>query len=558
MKHSLLISKTSLLSICLIFVLFLISCGKDEYDFDSFESIENSVSEDNVQFDDVSFKSTSSQEGVTLYKDRNFNGGTITYKEEDREGMPAVVGNDRLSSVIVSDGYYVELYLDTGYRGKHLTLFPGEYASLEQWDNRTSSFKVKKYDSGFFPLVNFYEDEGRGGWKQTLTAIGSTTDYSYPFLRNDRVSLLEVPYGVTVTLYSREGLGGSKVKFGPGSYNLRNHGFNDRATSVKIELNDVEEIGVKYTIISEKESGTPMNLRDISENHDDDSVFNRTLTLKQTKTETWTRSWSNQTLVGLTISKQVGTSFVADALTAEANLTVTGQFQNTFTIGRADSGTDGEEFNYSTTVPRIEPRTRAVLETTLTPRLYEVEAEYTLRLKMPENTPNGVQSRETTVTAKIEIGTFQSSEIKFYTEPLDSAPIGKRIAFKKSGGIERWILAEKYVDNNQLVARGNEIKNWEQFYVKRHPFGGIALQALSTGKYVRVNPDGSVTATGNVDNPGQAENFEWESLSSNTMALKSVKNGKYLQARWSEEKAVVKAVGNSARNWETFEYVILN
>ena len=135
------------------------------------------------------------------------------------------------------------------------------------------------------------------------------------------------------------------------------------------------------------------------------------------------------------------------------------------------------------------------------------------------------------------------------------APIGKIIALKKTGGDGNYITAEKYANDNQLLARANAIGPWEKFVVESHPNGGIALKALSNNKYVQVqgsNATKPLRATGAA--PGTWEQFEWKSKGTNQVALKSMYTNKWVSASLSTNNALVIPSGLSDANNETFIY----
>lgn len=149
------------------------------------------------------------------------------------------------------------------------------------------------------------------------------------------------------------------------------------------------------------------------------------------------------------------------------------------------------------------------------------------------------------------------AEVEVYEDK--NAPIGSTIAFRKYGGDNLWVTAEKTNDDNQLIARGIAASSWEKFLIEEHPDGGIALKSNATGKYIQVQ--------GNSENSpiraqGEAmrswEQFEWKSMGDNEMALQSVYTGKWIQASWQENEAILYANGEEAGMWETFTYSIID
>ena len=136
-----------------------------------------------------------------------------------------------------------------------------------------------------------------------------------------------------------------------------------------------------------------------------------------------------------------------------------------------------------------------------------------------------------------------------------AAPIGKFISLRKAGGDRKFVRADK--TNNRLIADRTVVREWEKFYVDKHPQGGIVLRAVSNGKYVYV-PDRNSNAALEPRGGGRFtwERMEWKSMGQNKVALKSVHSGKWLQAAWNENNGLVRARGAQPRTFETFEWRI--
>lgn len=172
-------------------------------------------------------------------------------------------------------------------------------------------------------------------------------------------------------------------------------------------------------------------------------------------------------------------------------------------------------------------------------------------------TPKGAIGSRVRIKLK-DTNPLSLAEVQIYGVSSGGAPIGSTIAFRKSSGDALWVTAEKYDNDNQLLARGTGIYDWEKFLVEAHPDGGIALKSNATGKYVQVQGNHAtkpVRATGNA--MGTWEQFLWQDMGSNQMALQSMYTGKWLQANWNTSKAVVYPNGAAAKTWETFDYTIV-
>gem|GEM_PF-6583129 len=173
-------------------------------------------------------------------------------------------------------------------------------------------------------------------------------------------------------------------------------------------------------------------------------------------------------------------------------------------------------------------------------------------------TPNGIIGSRVLIQLR-DTNPLSLAEVQIYGTSSSSVPIGSPIAFRKSGGDALWVTAEKFINENQLLARSKSIRDWEKFLVEAHPDGGIALKSNATGKYIQVQGNHTtkpVRATG--DAMGAWEQFLWQDMGSNQMALQSMHTGKWLQAKWKINNAVVYPNGTAAKTWETFDYTIIN
>ena len=169
---------------------------------------------------------------------------------------------------------------------------------------------------------------------------------------------------------------------------------------------------------------------------------------------------------------------------------------------------------------------------------------------------SGKNGKTSEISVNVTVGNPKPS-----TPPISStnAPIGKIITLKKSGGDKKYVTAEKSANDNQVWARGTRLGKWEQFLVEAHPKGGIALKALSNGKYLRVaNTSTTIPVRAKGEAKAKWEQFQWKNKGNGKVALKSVHNGKWLQARHSTNNALVLPKGDKDLTWETFNYEIVS
>lgn len=138
-----------------------------------------------------------------------------------------------------------------------------------------------------------------------------------------------------------------------------------------------------------------------------------------------------------------------------------------------------------------------------------------------------------------------------------SAPIGKVISLRKTGGDRKYVRALQSGTNN-LAADASSVQGWERYNVENHPQGGIALKAQSNNKYVQVqgnNQNLPVRARG-ASKQGW-ERLEWKSKGAGKVAIKSLWTNKWLQCAWNQNNAIMYPKGASDQGWETFDFAIL-
>ena len=314
---------------------------------------------------------------VTIYDGSNFSGTNKTLEAGKYPTIP--IGNDKISSVKVAPGFYVKLFIDTGFRGRPLFLFAGEYPNLINRNNAFSSMQILEHDAAIFPTVSFYDHVNFAGFEQRLAATDQKTTFNNPFFNHDVISSVKVPEGVTVTIFEHPDLKGRSLTLDPGEYkDLRIFGFNDVASSLEIKQNNLEVAKIEYIKIDSQE-GEPIFIETTAQNASSlDQQAN--LTLETSYEETFTRSFSNSTLFGLEISTTTNVGVEIGPLSSSVEQTVTSKFENTFTFGKEESNTKsisiGKELNVT-----IPPGKIAKAFMTLTPQKATIEAIYTLRLK---------------------------------------------------------------------------------------------------------------------------------------------------------------------------------
>ena len=345
---------------------------------------------------------------VSIYKHSNFKGTAATYSKGQFITIP--IGNDQISSIKVKLGYFAYFYRDTGFRGPRLVLFGGNYSYIHDWNDKISSMQIFEHDPKLYPLVSFFQHANFGGFKQYLAGLGESTDYNFPFMKNDSITSMIVPEGTRVVLYKDSKLRGKSKEFGPGEYsNLVHFGFQDNASSVQIIRPDLELINIEYTNEVTLPDGNPIGLSDSTVNQSDFEQVN-TLTLEKEITKSTTRSWSESTMIGITVTTSASLEIEKGPVTAAVETSISNTLENTFTVGEEETVSETSTFSKAIAI-KIPPKSIGEATLFMTPKKVRYDAIYTFRLKGTENTFKQ--------NVSIEVDDFQVGEAIISVKPIE-------------------------------------------------------------------------------------------------------------------------------------------
>ncbi|SHO63861.1 beta/gamma crystallin-related protein [Algoriphagus zhangzhouensis] len=345
---------------------------------------------------------------ISVFEHAHFKGTKATYDKGSYITIP--IGNDRISSIIVEPGYFAYFYLHTGFRGPKLVLFAGEYNYVQDWNDKISSMEIFEHDPNLYPIVSFFEHDNFRGFQQNLAGLGEVASYDFPFLKNDSITSMIVPEGARVILFEDKNLGGKSREFGPGEYsNLVHFGFQDNASSVQIIRPDLELVNIEYVNEVVLPDGNPIGLSDSTVN-DSDIEQVGTLTLEREITKSTTRSFSQSTLIGITVTTSATLSVERGPVSAEIENSVSRTLENTFTIGEEETASETSTFTKSVAV-RIPPFTIGEATLFMTPKKVRLDAIYTFKLKGTENL--------FTQEVSIVVDDFQVGEAKITLTPME-------------------------------------------------------------------------------------------------------------------------------------------
>jgi len=170
---------------------------------------------------------------VTVYRDGDFTGVSQSFELgfHNVDTLKSGVGNDKISSVRVAQGYRVTLYKDANYSGETYVLtYDAEW--LDYFNDVTSSLKVELIGAPSLPVIA-YADSPYGGVEQQFDVGEYNVDALKSGVGNDKISSMRVKPGYKVTLYKDHNFSGNSKVLTEDTIYLFD--FNDSVSSLKVE-----------------------------------------------------------------------------------------------------------------------------------------------------------------------------------------------------------------------------------------------------------------------------------------------------------------------------------
>jgi len=93
---------------------------------------------------------------IKVYKDSRYRGKSRGVKIGEYANMRLLIGNDQISSLKIPKGCYVQLFEHSGFTGRSIFLFAGNYASLPGWNTRVASLKVGEHHADQLPMASLF------------------------------------------------------------------------------------------------------------------------------------------------------------------------------------------------------------------------------------------------------------------------------------------------------------------------------------------------------------------------------------------------------------------
>lgn len=169
---------------------------------------------------------------VLLYEDEFFDARGIALRPGTYNLSSTNLGNDVLSSLRIPSGWSVRLYEHANQGGSYVDL-TSDVTELEyhSFNDKASSITVTGTMSS--SAVTIYSNTSYGGVSQKLyPGLYNTSALT---IGNDTLSGVVVPSGWTVTLYENSNFSGSTYALTATDTNLIAEGWNDRASSIRVE-----------------------------------------------------------------------------------------------------------------------------------------------------------------------------------------------------------------------------------------------------------------------------------------------------------------------------------
>ena len=173
---------------------------------------------------------------ATFFMKNNYTGTKKQLTREGRFSDMKNIGNDKISSIAIRDGYEVLLYEHPNFRGKFITLTKntprlGDYS----FNDRTSSFIVHKHIKD--PIVRVYRHPRYRGEFEDFYTPGyvDITSLKKSNVGNDAISSIKIREGYKAVLYEHDKRRGKSLTLINNVSDLNKKHFNDKVSSIVIE-----------------------------------------------------------------------------------------------------------------------------------------------------------------------------------------------------------------------------------------------------------------------------------------------------------------------------------
>lgn len=205
---------------------------------------ENTSAADLAAFNDLTSSVVVAFEPMVIVYSENFSGSQNFIQPGHYTMGEFKIGNDELSSLKITPGMWVLLFEHDNFTGRSLLLTEDaseDFMKGKEFNNATSSLIIGSASTPQ-PVVTLFDND-------RTTPLKKLTPGEYPVLdaANDKVSSVEIPHGLKVTLFENAGYEGRSITIteSVSSTFLKQYGFDNFTSSVKVEQRNPDELIVK-------------------------------------------------------------------------------------------------------------------------------------------------------------------------------------------------------------------------------------------------------------------------------------------------------------------------
>jgi Beta/Gamma crystallin len=169
---------------------------------------------------------------VTIFQHCDYSGSSQSLTTGKYNLGQFGISNDNISSIMTSEGWYITLYEHDNFNGTSITFKNGMSSRclVEQgFNDKTSSLIVGQ-------LVTLYKDCYFQGISRAIPIGYWNVQDIERWIGNDELSSIRIPPGIKVTVYEHADFTGDSRTFYGSSSCLAPMGWNDRVSSIKIEI----------------------------------------------------------------------------------------------------------------------------------------------------------------------------------------------------------------------------------------------------------------------------------------------------------------------------------
>ncbi|MBT0607057.1 beta/gamma crystallin-related protein [Aequorivita echinoideorum] len=290
---------------------------------------------------------------VTLYDAIHFGGE----KREFTGKTPYLNDFDnRASSISVPLGKKVTFYDDRGFQGRKVTLHPGNYDWLNDWNDRITSIEVTDFDPNE-AVAYLFQNSGEVTNSQIFQSFTAGEYDLDALLCNDCFKKMIVYGNLEVYPYDAKNFNGRNRENDPfkeGTWILNDYGFHDNISSIKVRS---LQYALLKTVLSnrkvldegEKEA---IGVNTTSENINVPGSPEYSATVSDCRTASATQTFDTSVTTGISFSVTTGfTAGVEGVASSSIEYTFATNLESTFSQGNSSTIEKEQCFTFTQPIP---------------------------------------------------------------------------------------------------------------------------------------------------------------------------------------------------------------